>query len=67
MKLSFPLTPPVAVITASKKGGTGKTHLMLTVADMLTLNGYPYTVFQADDKRRLSAMIGSRDAAFHAG
>jgi hypothetical protein len=60
MKLSFPLTPPVAVITASKKGGTGKTHLMLTVADMLTLNGYPYTVFQADDKRRLSAMIGSK-------
>jgi len=56
----FPLLPPAAIITASKKGGTGKTHLMTTVADLLTLNGYPYSVFQADDKRRLGKMLGAR-------
>jgi hypothetical protein len=55
-----PLLPPVAIITASKKGGTGKTHLMLAVADLLTMNGYPYSVFQADDKKRLSQMLGAK-------
>jgi hypothetical protein len=55
-----PFTPPVTAITASKKGGTGKTHLMMTVADMFALNGYPYSVFQADDKMRLGSMIGSK-------
>jgi hypothetical protein len=55
-----PFTPPVTIITASKKGGTGKTHLMLTVADMLALNGYPYAAFQADDKQRLGSMIGAK-------
>ncbi|MDB5616725.1 hypothetical protein [Tardiphaga sp.] len=60
MTKSFPLSLPVALITASKKGGTGKTHLMTTIADLLTLNGYPYSVFQADDKKRLSKMLGAR-------
>ncbi len=55
-----PFTPPVTVLTASKKGGTGKTHLMMTVADLFALNGYPYTVFQADDKTRLGSLIGSK-------
>jgi CobQ/CobB/MinD/ParA nucleotide binding domain len=59
-KPKFPLNPPFAVITASKKGGTGKTHLMLMIADLLTLNGYPYSVFQADDKMRLTHMLGAK-------
>jgi hypothetical protein len=59
-KPKFPLNPPFAVITASKKGGTGKTHLMLMIADLLTLNGYPYSVFQADDKKRLTQMLGAQ-------
>jgi hypothetical protein len=59
-KARFPLLPPVAIITASKKGGTGKTHLMTIIADLLTLNGYAYSVFQADDKKRLSKMLGAK-------
>jgi hypothetical protein len=60
MTKSFPLMPPVAFITASKKGGTGKTFLMATIADLMTLNGYPYSVFQADDKKRLGSLIGAK-------
>ncbi|MCK1299685.1 MULTISPECIES: hypothetical protein [unclassified Bradyrhizobium] len=56
----LPLTPPAAILTASKKGGTGKTHLMTTIADLLTLNGYSYCAFQADDKKRLGKMLGAR-------
>ncbi len=59
-KSSFPLTPPAALVTASKKGGTGKTFLMATVADLMTVNGYPYSVFQADDKMRLRTLIGAK-------
>jgi hypothetical protein len=60
MTKSFPLTPPAAFVTASKKGGIGKTFLMATVADLMTVNGYPYSVFQADDKKRLGSLIGAK-------
>lgn len=60
MTTSTPTKPPFLAITASKKGGTGKTHLMATVADFLTLNGYPFTAFQADDKKRLATLIGAK-------
>lgn len=60
MTKTFPLPPPVALTTASKKGGTGKTFLMATIADLMTLNGYSYSVFQADDKKRLSSLIGAK-------
>lgn len=60
MTQAFPLKPPAAFITASKKGGTGKTFLMGTVADLMTLNGYPYSVFQADDKMRLQKLLGAK-------
>jgi len=59
-KTAFPLTPPAAFVTASKKGGTGKTFLMGTIADLMTLNGYPYRVFQADDKMRLGSLLGAK-------
>ena len=52
--------PPFLGITAAKKGGVGKTHLLATVADLLALNGYPFTAFQADDKKRLSTLIGTK-------
>lgn len=60
MTKSFPLTPPAAFVPASKKGGIGKTFLMATVADLMTVNGYPYSVFQADDKKRLGSLIGAK-------
>lgn len=60
MTKSFPLTPPAAFVTASKKGGTGKTFLMATIADLMTVNGYPYSVFQADDKMRLGTLLGAK-------
>ena len=59
-KTSARFNPPVAVITASKKGGTGKTMLAATVADLFTLNGYALAVFQADDKMRLATMLGTK-------
>jgi len=59
-KTPFPLSPPAAFITASKKGGTGKTFLMGTIADLMTLNAHPYRVFQADDKMRLGSLIGAK-------
>ncbi|MCP1761719.1 nucleotide-binding protein [Bradyrhizobium japonicum] len=60
MTNTIPLKPPFLAITAAKKGGVGKTHLMATIADLLALNGYPFTAFQADDKRRLSTLIGTK-------
>jgi hypothetical protein len=53
-------TPPFLGMTASKKGGVGKTQLMATIADLLTLNAYQYVAFQADDKKRLSTLIGAK-------
>ena len=32
----------------------------MTVADLLALNGYPFTAFQADDKKRLATLIGTK-------
>jgi hypothetical protein len=60
MTKTFPLNPPAVFVTASKKGGTGKTFLMATIADLMTVNAYPYKVFQADDKKRLSSLIGAK-------
>jgi hypothetical protein len=60
MKTMSPINPPFIAITAAKKGGVGKTHLMATVADLMALNGYPFTAFQADDKRRLATLIGTK-------
>ena len=60
MSNAIPLKPPFLGVTAAKKGGVGKTHLMATIADLLALNGYPFTAFQADDKRRLSTLIGAK-------
>ena len=57
---STPMKPPFFAITAAKKGGVGKTHLMATVADMLALNACPFVAFQADDKKRLSTLIGTK-------
>jgi hypothetical protein len=55
-----PLKPPFLAITAAKKGGVGKTHLMATIADLLALNAHPFVAFQADDKKRLAALIGAK-------
>ncbi|SNT32461.1 hypothetical protein SAMN05216374_3178 [Tardiphaga sp. OK246] len=60
MTTTTPVNPPLACITTSKKGGTGKTFLMATIADMLAVNGYAYSVFQADDKRRLASLLGTK-------
>lgn len=58
-KTTLRFSPPMAVITASKKGGTGKTMLAATVADLFAVNGYALAVFQADDKMRLATMLGT--------
>ncbi|MGY3355091.1 hypothetical protein ACVWZK_001754 [Bradyrhizobium sp. GM0.4] len=60
MSSTIPQKPPVLAVTAAKKGGVGKTHLMATIADLLALNGYPFTAFQADDKKRLATLIGAK-------
>ncbi|MBR1089375.1 hypothetical protein JQ621_18085 [Bradyrhizobium manausense] len=60
MSDKFPVKPPFLGVTAAKKGGVGKTHLMATIADLLALNGYPFTAFQADDKKRLATLIGAK-------
>jgi hypothetical protein len=60
MTTIHPAKPPILAITAAKKGGVGKTHLMATVADLLAVNGYPFTAFQADDKKRLATLIGAK-------
>lgn len=60
MTIAFPVRPPFLAVSAAKKGGVGKTHLMATVADLLALNGYPFAAFQADDKKRLATLIGTK-------
>jgi hypothetical protein len=60
MSTRVPTKPPFFALSASKKGGVGKTQFLLTLADLLTLNGYPFVAFQADDKKRLSALIGTK-------
>lgn len=53
------ILPPFACVTASQKS-SGKTHLMVTLADMFAVNGYGADYFQIDDQRRLSHMLGQR-------
>jgi hypothetical protein len=51
MTKSFPLTPPAAFVTASKKGGTGRTFLMATVADLMTVKGIRTACFRPTTRR----------------
>ena len=48
-----------AALFASQKSA-GKTVLATYVADVLTVNGYALDVFQIDDQKRLSNMLGSK-------
>lgn len=57
--LPFVLRPQL-VITASGKGGVGKTTLATVTADLWALAGRSYRPFQVDDQRRLGAMLGAR-------
>ncbi|MEY9706436.1 hypothetical protein [Bradyrhizobium diazoefficiens] len=54
-----PAAPPFVVITAAQKSA-GKTHLMLTVADLMAINGFAFSAFQVDDQKRLSEMLGEK-------
>lgn len=51
---------PQLVVTASGKGGVGKTTLATVIADLWAIAGRPYRPFQVDDQRRLGAMLGAR-------
>jgi len=51
---------PALLATISQESAVGKTTFMTALADVLTLSGQPYTVFQADDKPRLQQMLGAR-------
>ena len=54
-----PFAPPFVVLTVAQKSA-GKTHLLLTVADLMALNGYRFSAFQVDDQKRLSEMLGEK-------
>lgn len=54
-----PVSPPFAVLTAAQKSA-GKTHLLLTVADLMAINGYRFSAFQVDDQKRLAEMLGEK-------
>ncbi|WP_062223463.1 hypothetical protein [Aureimonas sp. D3] len=58
--LLFPATFPAFIATISQESAVGKTTLMTAVADVLTLAKARFVAFQADDKPRLQAMLGSR-------
>lgn len=51
---------PALLATISQESAVGKTTLMTALADYLTLKRHPYSAFQADDKPRLSEMLGSK-------
>lgn len=51
---------PALIATISQESAVGKTTFITALADVLTLSGQPYTVFQADDKPRLQQMLGAR-------
>ena len=58
-KLPQLVSSSFAAIFASQKSA-GKTLLATFVADVLTLNDYALDVFQIDDQKRLSNMLGSK-------
>jgi hypothetical protein len=51
---------PALLAAISQESAVGKTTLMTVLADYLTLGRYSYSAFQADDKPRLSEMLGSK-------
>ncbi len=52
------MSHPFLHITASGKGGIGKTVLAQTIAELLELNGLPLSIFQLDDQQRLEKSLG---------
>lgn len=51
---------PALLAAISQESAVGKTTFMTALADYLTLNRQPFSAFQADDKPRLSEMLGSK-------
>lgn len=51
---------PALLAAISQESAVGKTTLMTALADYLTLQRHTYVAFQADDKPRLSEMLGSK-------
>ncbi|WP_419829838.1 AAA family ATPase [Methylobacterium sp.] len=58
-----PIKPPVLIIVANLRGGSGKTTCCITLADLLALNGIEVIAFQVDEQPQLARLLGRRVAS----